>query len=427
MRRSRTSFSKVLAWVAVTVGAVIAPLIVGYGLRLLYPPPAPVADARIIETHLYGVSVREIKVPTVTDRGALTQFGGYLIVSGRRGELFQVSPDEPAAVTRLPFDVPLSLSSSELSKFDERTLSVLDLEAITDQRGETKLYASYLDYAEADRCMTIVLASRRIEESKGPTGAAEIVPLGEWSAVFRTSPCISIDMLWPGSLFGGGGRIEPYRGDLLFSVGSLGVDGTGGDPAVSQLMDYDYGKVLRLSASDASRTFFSTGHRNPQGLLALVSGTVLETEHGPKGGDEINALVEGGNYGWPLVTYGTNYDSFDWEQNSENGRHEGFRKPLISFVPSIGISELVEVTANAEFPEWEGDVLVASLRDQTIFRCRYEAGRIVYVEPIRIKKRLRDIAMLVDGRIALLASTGEVLIIANGNSLPSAPDTPEAR
>lgn len=80
-------------------------------------------------------------------------------------------------------------------------------------------------------------------------------------------------------------------------------------------------------------------------------GTLWSTEHGPRGGDEINVLEEGEHYGWPMVTYGTRYGNQDWPANPNQGRHLGYQAPVYAFVPSIGISNLIQIE-NELFPYW---------------------------------------------------------------------------
>ena len=87
---------------------------------------------------------------------------------------------------------------------------------------------------------------------------------------------------------------------------------------------------------------FSKGHRVPQGLT-ILNGQIFNVEHGPKGGDELNRVIKGNNYGWPLVSYGTNYlkdSGGDGASFKINHEVNGFTEPLFAFVPSVGISNL---------------------------------------------------------------------------------------
>ncbi|MEO1476225.1 MAG: PQQ-dependent sugar dehydrogenase, partial [Pseudomonadota bacterium] len=149
----------------------------------------------------------------------------------------------------------------------------------------------------------------------------------------------------------------------------------------------------------------------------------------PQGGDELNELVFGADYGWPEVTYGFNYGypRRPWPLNPSQGRHDGtveYKKPTFVFMPSIAVTNLVEVTT-PEFPYWQNDLLIGSLAAQTLFRLRLEGDRVVYNEAIEINERIRDILQLKDGRIAILTDTPHLILLRNGEKAetPEAPST----
>jgi aldose sugar dehydrogenase len=154
---------------------------------------------------------------------------------------------------------------------------------------------------------------------------------------------------------------------------------------------------------------FTNGHRNPEGLTFLKSGQLFSTEHGPRGGDELNVIVEGSNYGWPKVTLGTAYEDYDWNGATTVGRHAGYAAPLFAWVPSIGVSQLIEL--HDFHPRWNGDLLVASLKALALFRLRLEAGRVLYSEPIWVGQRIRDLAQTEDGTIVLWTDDTQLLFV----------------
>jgi cytochrome c2 len=182
-------------------------------------------------------------------------------------------------------------------------------------------------------------------------------------------------------------------------VGFLGYDGLASDVIYSQGTEGNYGKILKLNLQTDQVSDFSIGHRNPQGLTIDRKGNIWSTEHGPKGGDELNLIEQGANYGWPNVTYGVDYGSTNWPLSESPGRHEGYRRPIFAWVPSIGVSNVIEV--QGFLPEWDGDILVTSLKQQTLFRVRYVEGRSVFVEPINMGVRIRDIDQFDNGNIVL--------------------------
>jgi glucose/arabinose dehydrogenase len=136
---------------------------------------------------------------------------------------------------------------------------------------------------------------------------------------------------------------------------------------------------------------FTYGNRNPQGLAVHPeTGKVWEVEHGPKGGDELNILTAGANYGWPLVTYGTNYDG----STITNNRHlDGMEDALRTWVPSISPCGLCFYTGD-KFPGWKGSLFTGALSAYALFRIevdgeRYRSeerlleGRLPYIRDVR--------------------------------------------
>jgi aldose sugar dehydrogenase len=154
------------------------------------------------------------------------------------------------------------------------------------------------------------------------------------------------------------------------------------------------------------KTLYSRGHRNPQGLLRDSLGRVWSTEHGPIGGDELNLIRHGADYGWPRATLGRDCTTCDWQQD---GRHVGFEQPVFAWVPSIGVSNLIEVKGFDK--AWDGDLLLASLKGEALRRLRVQDGRVQFDEPIAIGDRIRDIAQLADHRIALWTDSGHLMFI----------------
>src|SRR5690606_20418787 len=152
--------------------------------------------------------------------------------------------------------------------------------------------------------------------------------------------------------------------------------------------------------------------RNPPGLLPLPDGTLWSTERAPRGGDELNLLTRGGNYGWPYRTLGTRYSSLPWPLSPTNGRHDSdpqFIAPVYAWVPSVGIGGLDRV---AGFDAaWDGDLLVASMRAETLFRLRITEGRVQYAEPIVMRDRVRQVLQMPDGVIALWTDSRRVLLL----------------
>lgn len=189
------------------------------------------------------------------------------------------------------------------------------------------------------------------------------------------------------------------------------------------------GKIIRLNddgSIPASNPFvgaeqaiepaiYALGVRNPQGLVQdTVTGNIFETEHGPMGGDEVNLVVAGKNYGWPTITYGANYS---YKPIGEGPAKDGLEQPLFYYLPSIAISP-IEVYRGAMFPEWEGDLLVGALKGAAISKLDLVAGRVQSEYEIlgELSSRVRDIKVASDGAVWVLLQTGYVYRLSRASN-----------
>ena len=170
------------------------------------------------------------------------------------------------------------------------------------------------------------------------------------------------------------------------------------------------GKIVLVDLSTGKGHIYSSGHRNPQGLFATRDGHIFETEHGPKGGDELNLILQDENYGWPHESHGVDYGSYRWKHGSP-GRHDNFHPPVFAWVPSIAISNLLKV--ENFHTSWTGDLLIASLKAQSLFRLRLNAGRSVeFVEQIWIGSRIRDLEEMNGSRLALWTDDSKLILLS---------------
>lgn len=170
----------------------------------------------------------------------------------------------------------------------------------------------------------------------------------------------------------------------------------------------DDGTPLASPFPDAAPGVYTIGHRNPQGIARdPVTGIVYSNEHGPRGGDEINILVEGQNYGWPVATYGVDYTG---ALVTPYTSYPGMEEPLLYWVPSIAPSSMA-VYHGAMFPDWDGDLLVTALihgdaevASGHLRRIDLENGDVVGQEILlgELQARMRNVAVGPDGSIYLL-------------------------
>lgn len=196
----------------------------------------------------------------------------------------------------------------------------------------------------------------------------------------------------------------------------------------AQDIDSQFGKTLRIHPDGsipadnpfrarggrAAKTW-TWGHRNPQGLAVdAATGTVWLHEHGPRGGDEVNRLTPGANYGWPAITYGVDYSG---AQISPYTEYEGMQQPVKYWDPSIAPSGLTVYRGNA-FPGWNGSLFVGALKDRDVRRLVIAGDKVVEEEILfeEIGERIRDIRTGPDGFLYILTDN------RNGRLLRIRPD-----
>jgi cytochrome c2 len=172
--------------------------------------------------------------------------------------------------------------------------------------------------------------------------------------------------------------------------------------------------MLEVDLERKTARVLTIGNRNVQGVMVDKHGQIWAVEHGPRGGDELNRIVEGKNFGWPEVTLGTRYNHLPWPTSGQYGRHELFDPPVFAWVPSVAISNIMQIE-NFD-PSWDGDFLVASLLGQTLFRLRMQDDRVVFAEPIPIGQGIRYAHMHTDGRIVLWTDTHSLIFISRGDA-----------
>ena len=199
----------------------------------------------------------------------------------------------------------------------------------------------------------------------------------------------------------------------------LSIDALSKKKDQAQNIKSNLGKILFLNLDNYSFTQFSKGHRNPQGLYN-DDGVIISTEHGPRGGDEINIIKENKNYGWPISSYGEpyNFEKSDKTKYNylKNHKKNGFEEPVFSFVPSIGISQLIKIPEGFnEF--WKNNYLITSLNSGSIYRTKINLldNKLNFIEKIFIGERIRDIIYIKNLKIILLAleNTGSIGVLSN--------------
>lgn len=213
----------------------------------------------------------------------------------------------------------------------------------------------------------------------------------------------------------GGALMFDREGFLFITTGDRSIRSNAQHPTMLT------GKIIRLNDDGSipndnpfighsgviDPAIYALGVRNPQGLVQdRETGKIYEAEHGPMGGDEVNLIEAGKNYGWPIITYGVNYT---YRLIGEGGEKEGLEQPLFYYLPSIAISP-IEIYRGEMFKEWDGDLLVGALKGTAISKLDLVNGRIQSEYQIlgELNSRIRDIKVASDSSIWILLQTGSV-------------------
>lgn len=369
-------------------------------------------------SNLHMLEFAVAKVSNVAiDGGSLEEVDGNIVLASTHGQLTYL--DAKYELHPIGTQVPMrmaELRSSELYKnpwFNIAVVRTHDLLAVKTGEKRYDLYASFNRFA--GDCFEFAISRVALEVSD-----QGIKPSGDWHDVWQAKPCVPLKDRGP--LFAGeqsGGRmVQLSDKKLLVSIGDHQFDGFFDSRSLLNFQDWDLGHVVEIDIETGAAHQMASGLRNPQGLIVAKDGEIWGTDHGPQGGDEIDHITAGSNYGWPIVTYGMSYGAppMNWPFNPKPGGHEGYTKPRFAFVPSIGITNIVEPDPR-EFPNWTGYFIVASLRGNALYLLKREGSEdIVYAEPIHLSGfRLRDMISMKDGRIAILADHGSLLFVRNAD------------
>jgi glucose/arabinose dehydrogenase len=313
---------------------------------------------------------------------------GRLLVTDRRGELKLISRDGASVgdITGVP-----AVAYGGQGGFGDLVLH-------PQYATNNLVYMSYAEHNEGETARGAAVARARLVLDSSGGGRLE-----NPQVLWRAEPKVSSSAHF-------GHRIAfPPDGFMYISSGERAQ----GTPA--QDMAQTLGKIVRLTLDGAvppdnpfaaqggvTAQIWSLGHRNPLGLTFDRSGQLWNVEMGAMGGDEINRVVKGSNYGWPVVSNGQNYGGGDIPDHVTRPE---FKAPAISWVPSISPGGMIFYYGNA-FPDWQGDALVAGLSSQALIRVELngETGR--EVGRYDMGARIRGVEQAPDGTLYLIEDAG---------------------
>ncbi|MDG1473056.1 MAG: PQQ-dependent sugar dehydrogenase [Ascidiaceihabitans sp.] len=339
-----------------------------------------------LETSLGKLQVAPIVQDLDTPWGFAEQPSGDILVTLRDGTLILVTSDQRIEVQ----NVPVVATDGQGGLLD-----------ITLARDFARTRALFLTYAkEQPQGSGTTLARARLSDDgstlENVVDLFESAPVGETGRHFGSRVVEALD----GTLFvtlGDRGN-RPSAQDRSNHNGSIvRINRDGSVPADNPF----------LGVTGVAPEIYSFGHRNPQGARLDAAGTLWTAEHGAKGGDEVNRIVKGANYGWPVISYGVHYSG---GKIGEGTAKDGMLQPLHYWDPSIAPSGLLVYTGQM-FPEWQGDILVGSLKFDLISRLTPTDGTVREVERLQSEQtnRVRDIQQAADGSIWFLSAGDGVL------------------
>ena len=292
----------------------------------------------------------------------------------------------------------------ELASPNAADIGLLDVVLDPKFAANHRIFFTFFDYVDGTNSNTYV-ARGTLDEAKCALSDAKVI--------FRSQPAM------PSKRLGGktGGRIAiAPDGSLFLPIG----DRSDSPPwDVAQRMDTDLGKIIHITADGAPAPdnpflgkagvlpeIWAVGTRSQEGLtFDPKTGRLWEIEHGPRGGDELNIIEKGKNYGWPVIAHGIDYPG---TPIGEGFTHkEGMEEPIYYWDPVIAPSGLAFYTGNL-FPQWQGSVFVGGLRAMMLDRLTIKNDKVVAEEPLLadLHARIRDVRVGPDGAVYVLTDSG---------------------
>ena len=323
------------------------------------------------------------------DRGpalAVLKDGTVLLGGGVRGGSIFAWREEGNELVRLGEMI------SAKERIKDSRFAITDIAVLSETQNSANLLISFPRLTSA-RCVEVVVFRATFDRVNSTIKKNE-----RW---FRSKPCVPISAVQHAA-----GRMEVInKGSAYLTVGDLGYGDLG-----DRNLRGDLGSVFRITAKGAKK--ISSGHRNQQGIELLDDKTLLVSEHGPRGGDEINIVENGIDYGWPFVTYGAPYSQGDYVIPTKPGTHVGFREPIKQWTPSIAPTELVQLPRGI-FGKYGGGLVMGTLREASLVFMRFENGKILETQISRVGYRIRDLELMPDQRLIASTDDGRLLIFTS--------------
>ena len=355
--------------------------------------PATTSAAELPEIKL---SIQSIDTPTAQVQGSNGERGaaiarladGRLLLGGGSTGftlfLYDLTNQQQITIGR-------AAAASE--RINDSRFAITDISVLTQTAETAQLLISYPRFNSEGRCVTVVVYSYRANFGAQPS-------LKRGKMWFQSKPCVAISAVQHAA-----GRMELIDAKSAYlTIGDLGYPEIGDKTKRGTL-----GTVMKISAKKVTQ--ISSGHRNAQGIL-LIGKDLYTSEHGPRGGDELNLIQQGIDYGWPTVTYGERYSPGDYVSPTNPESHNGFRKPLTYWVPSVAPTELIQLPAASAWGQWSSSIVMGTLREESLIFIQMKNKRVVgQMQTVNVNERIRDLDVTKDGSIIATTDSGKLLII----------------
>jgi hypothetical protein len=358
-----------------------------------------VTKNRLIETSslplklTYLANLKEKNIPPWG--GALGLINGRFLLMDGHGQFYRIVEDKvESLILHVPNDFDLLIKEHPNSAFGLRATSFVY------DDSTHKLYATFNKYIANDK-VKLCVSSIDFNPS-----TFEVPPQASWETIFESQ--VFAGNAWKATE-SSGGKIFLSGEFLYLTIGYPIIDGFKTEQInVNAALRRQRGVVVKINKKTLKSSVIAQGLRNSQGLTIDSDGHLISTEHGPQGGDELNLIEEGADYGWPFETFGTVYNAYDkpLQYFKLKSSLAYFKEPIFSFVPSVGPSSIIQVKNFNQ--RWQGNLLVGSMKAETLYRLKYKNQKILYAEPIKLGHRIRDIQE--DGNRLVLLTDDPYLI-----------------
>jgi glucose/arabinose dehydrogenase len=361
---------------------------------LMFISALPATAAELPELQL---SIQSIETPTAQVRGSNGERGAALarLADGRL-----LLGGGSTGLTLFLYDLPtqkqttIGRAGTAAERLNDSRFAITDIAVLTQTADTAQLLVSYPRYNSARDCVTVVVYSYQANFGAQPG-------LKRGKLWFQSNPCVPV-----GAVQHAAGRLEVIDSkNAYLTIGDLGYAEIGDKTKRGTL-----GSVMKISANKVTQ--ISSGHRNAQGIV-LIGKDLYTSEHGPRGGDELNLIQQGIDYGWPIVTYGERYSFGDYVKPTNPGSHNGFRKPLSYWVPSVAPTELIQLPTASTWGEWSSSIVMGTLREESLIFIQMKNKRVVgQMQTVNVDERIRDLDLTKDGLIIATTDSGKLLLIS---------------